>query len=160
MARLSVGLPPGASLLGGMVAHECKHWADVLGIRSAMGSLLPNVNCTSGQIQHAESAVLADSAKVKKMNGLFGGKMRLDKYGRICPLVLIVLSDTTLEMRNTSISHRSLPVLCGYLILLITPDYFFLKVRNQRTANFCFQWKRDLSIQDLPVLWGEGGSGV
>ncbi len=64
---MSVGLPPWASLLGGMVAHECKHWADVLGIISAMGSPLPNVNCTSGQIQHAESAVLADSAKVKKM---------------------------------------------------------------------------------------------
>jgi len=64
-------------------------------------------------------------------------------------------------MGNTSISHRSLPVLCGYLILLITPGYlFFLKVRNQRTANFCFQWKRNLKIPDLPVLGGEGGSGV
>jgi hypothetical protein len=61
-----------------MVAHECKHSADVLGIRSAMGSPLPNVNCTSGQIQQAESAVLADSAKVKKMFGLFGATMRLD----------------------------------------------------------------------------------
>jgi hypothetical protein len=86
----------------------------ILGIGSAMDSPLPNVNCTSGQIQHAESAVLADSAKVKKLIGLFGATMRLDKYGRICPLVLIVLSDTTLEMGNTSISHTSLPVLCGY----------------------------------------------
>jgi hypothetical protein len=61
-----------------MVAHECKHWADVLGIRSAMGSPLPNINCTSGQIQHTESAVLADSANVKKIFGLFGATMRLD----------------------------------------------------------------------------------
>jgi hypothetical protein len=81
----------------------------------------------------------------------------LDKYGRICPLVLIVLSDTTLEMGNTSISHRSLPVLCGYLILLITPGYlFFLKLEIKELPISVFSGKKISKFQ-ICQFWGERG---